>query len=546
MADGKITIATELDTSEFDKAFANFKAEYDDVSIQAVVDNYELAEDKAKRLKEEAKQTKEQMKQIAKNTKQVAEEMEKSSDGVKVLNSSFEKSVKKVGRLAIRSAYMAVRRASSDLASYDEEYATRLEYIRYVLTQAIAPIIKAIVTLAFKLLQLINAIVIGLFGVNLFGKGSVENFQKMKAGANGVEKAVKQIRKQLLGFDEVNVLTSQTDTGTKAGIGGVGNLPDLSKQTEGMKKLTDFIRTLKDVVTENWEIIVGGLMGIAGAIFAIKNGADILQTIGLLGLIASIGKLMKDVVDYMKNPTWEKFGKIIGDIGLAVISLGLIFKDWKLVLFGIIIEIVAYVIQHWDEIKEKVSKGFKNMVDGIKGLLKELYDFLYWLGEQEYNAIVTLLVTLKNYFGGWISELFGTFKGLFSGIYNAFSNIIFGMINIFRGNFVEGLIQMGKGLANFFISIINFIVSAVNTILYPARALIVEAGKLAGKNWTINTVKLPTVPYLKTGGIINMPNKRCNDRRSSSRRKWSRGRVTSDGCRNNGNAWQRDRQIYYN
>ena len=66
------------------------------------------------------------------------------------VGSSIQSSIRNVARLAlgifgIRSAFMFLRRASSDLASYDQQYATNLEYIRYALTQAIAPVLQWIV-----------------------------------------------------------------------------------------------------------------------------------------------------------------------------------------------------------------------------------------------------------------------------------------------------------------------------------------------------------------------------------------------------------------
>lgn len=146
---------------------------------------------------------------------------------VEKLKSALQKSIKNVAKLALgifglRSAYMVLRRASSDLASYDKQYATNLEYIRYALTQMIAPVLQWIVNLAAKLLGYINAIMQGWFGINLFSRGSAESFNKMKAGASGALKAVKEIKKQLAGFDEINMLTDQSDTGTSAGAGGVG------------------------------------------------------------------------------------------------------------------------------------------------------------------------------------------------------------------------------------------------------------------------------------------------------------------------------------
>ena len=151
--------------------------------------------------------------------KQVAD-VEKLKGGFNNVGSSIQSSISKVARLALgifglRSAYMALRRASNDLASYDKQYAANIEYIRYALTQMIAPVLKYIVSLAGTLLSYINTIVQGWFGINLFANASAKSFQKMKTGAGGVSKAVKEIKKQLAGFDEMNVLNDQSSSGRR-------------------------------------------------------------------------------------------------------------------------------------------------------------------------------------------------------------------------------------------------------------------------------------------------------------------------------------------
>lgn len=146
-------------------------------------------------------------------------------DGFKSVGSSVESIVNKVGRMAlgiigIRTALAGVRRASSELASYDKNYAANLEYIRFALTQAIAPVLRYIVSLAATLLGFINSILHALFGINIFSNASTKAFKDMKKGASGVSGAVgsaaksaKELKKQLAGFDEANILQDNENTG---------------------------------------------------------------------------------------------------------------------------------------------------------------------------------------------------------------------------------------------------------------------------------------------------------------------------------------------
>lgn len=264
MADGSIIIETKLETKEFDKGYeriehivdkelgldfvihrndipetkedfdklmqekreadqvlsSNNYVAYDSSAIQSFVDGYETSAEQATRLKEETAEAKKQAKELALAEKQASANTQMIASGFKSVGSSLQNAVSRVARLTlgifgIRSAYMALRRASSDLASYDQQYATNLEYIRYALTQMIAPVLQWIVRLAATLLGYINAIVQGWFGINLFSRGSAKNFQKMKAGAGGVAKAAKEIKKQLAGFDEMNVLNDESSSGRR-------------------------------------------------------------------------------------------------------------------------------------------------------------------------------------------------------------------------------------------------------------------------------------------------------------------------------------------
>ena len=228
--DGWITIGTELDTKKFDAQILQLERKANDLEKQ-LEDPKSLgfSDEDIQQIEVELEKTKNKLVSLRKE-KQKLEETKGTqgiTEGINNLGNSFQNAVSKAGRLAlaifgIRTAYNLLKSASSELATYDQQYAANLEYIRFVLTQAIAPVLRGIVQLAMQLLSYINAIVQGWFGINLFSSGSAENFKKMKTQAGGVSKAVKEIKKQLAGFDEVNILTDQSDSGTSAGAGGVG------------------------------------------------------------------------------------------------------------------------------------------------------------------------------------------------------------------------------------------------------------------------------------------------------------------------------------
>ena len=482
MADGTITIGTELDTKEFDKQFKNLKGEYNSEAIQAFVDSFETAKDKAKRLKEEAKETNKQIKEISNNTKKLANNTEEAQKEAFNLGNSFQKSVKSVGRLAlgifgIRSAYMSLRRASSDLAGYDEQYATNLEYIRYALTQAIAPVLRGIVSLAMKLLQIIGMIVNALFGVNIFSEGSAENFQKMKAGANGVGKAVKEIKKQLLGFDEVNVLTDQSDTGTSAGAGGVG-MPDLDLS----KTLGEMPSWLKDIEPIIW--------GIVGAILALKLGLDGIKALGIGILIAGIVYTLQSLIAYLGDGSWENFGKIIQGIGIALAGLALIIGSVPVAVAGAITFIVGLIVSNWEKIKTFLQNG----IDWLKGLTEiirnmfgdgvvAIWEVFVSALQDILNAFDSFFTGVKKIFDGIIEFISGVFTGDWQKVWNGLQKIVTGVWDTIIGVLKYGLSAIlklavaiastvGAIIAGAFKGVVNAVLTAIETILNaPIKAI---------------------------------------------------------------------------
>lgn len=461
--------------------------------------------------------------------KQVAD-VEKLKSGFNSVGSSIQSSIRNVARLAlgifgIRSAFMFLRQASSSLAGYDKQYAANIEYIRYALTQAIAPVLQWIVRLAATLLGYINAIMQGWFGINLFARGSAENFNKMKAGASGVSKAVKEIKKQLTGFDEINMLTDQSDTGTSAGAGGVG-MPnfDLSAMQGEVPEWLQWIIDHKDE-------ILSTLAGIAGGLLALKFGASGIQSLGIGVMVAGIVYTIQSLLKYLKDPSWENFGKVIQGIGIAIVGLGIIIGvatgGWVVAIVGAIVLIVGTIIRYWEQIKAFLQKG----IDWLSGKSDWVHQMFGDTIGNIYDDVVKYLQIILNWIDGTFKNIKGAFdgfiqfiKGVFTGNWNQawegikqiFLNTFQAILRTFgtfftliKNNVVTFARTAGDIIAGAFKIVVNAVLSAIERVLNsPIRAvnrLIGVINAVPG----INLSTLPTfnLPRLKVGGIINMPNK---------------------------------------
>ena len=250
-------------------------------------------------------------------------EIKKGFDNV---GKSVSSSIKHIGRLAlgvlsVRSAYLLARQASSTLGQYDEQYATNLEYIRYLIAQTIAPALKYVVNLASTLLSYLNYIANAWFGITLFSKNSAKNFMNAKNSTGGISKNTGKIKKDLqtTPFDEMNVLSDTSSSGTSGGAGGGAIAPSIDPSLFA-GKVPDWLKWIAD----NKDLILSVMAGITAGLLAWKLGLDGIKALGIGLLIAGIVYTIESLLEYLKDPSWKNFGKIITGIGVALIGLGLI------------------------------------------------------------------------------------------------------------------------------------------------------------------------------------------------------------------------------
>ena len=436
-----------------------------------------------------------QIKKVTQEQYDYANAIKKAEDEIKrsEITDVFKKQTKEIGKsikqiakmglaiFGIRSAYMMVRSAISIISQDDAQLKADIDYIRKALAYSLEPIVRTIVNLAKELMIAIQRIAYVITGKNIF-----ENANKNLAKASG---SAKEIRKQLAGFDEMNVLSSSNGGGgtTKPSI-------DLSK----MNELTDTSKGFLTILT-----------GIAGVIASIKF-AQLIKWLGLLGalplwqLILGIGGVIGGIaimtfnfLEYINDPSWKNFGQILQGIGIALAGIGVLFGAWPVAIAGAIVLVIGLIAQFW----EKIEK-----------FLVDLQTNIYKVGDNIVNWLHKHLGLFGDIIGAFISTLTGLIAGVvdiittaFGGIFNFIKGILDSIVLLFKGQFKDSLKTAIKSIGNLFIDTLNTIISALNTVISPVRALIVEFGKITGKNWTMDNIKIPKIPRLAKGGILNAP-----------------------------------------
>lgn len=466
--DGWITIGTELDTKSFDKQIIaledkldTLEQERDVIASQKTISESDL--ELLKKYESEIEKTSNQIIGLRKRQEEIANQ--NVFGGIDFNLSSILKKVSKwaLALFSIRGAYSLITRSMSTLSQQDENLANQLEYIRWAIAQAIAPVVKWIINAVYTIMGLINSITQALFGWDLF-KGPKEFASSM----NKASKSAKDIKKSLAGFDEMNILGDNTSSGG----GGGTKTPEFDKI-----EIPEFPQWAKELAF--W-------LGVAYAsAVLLSNLASTMLGLGIGLAIGGLIMLISDVVDFIKDPSWKNFIKILTDIGVAIGGIMIIMGNWWGLLVSIIALLVRLVVENWDTIMKTLSKVGGWINDHI---VKPIANFFKGL----WNGIISGV--------NWAVQMV---KNAFSGTINFFSSITSKIVNLFK----KIGTKVGDVIGGAFKAVINGVLKAIEKILNaPIKAinkLINKINDVPG----INLKKLDTLklPRLARGTILNNP-----------------------------------------
>lgn len=426
------TLAVSVDTPEY----ANIKEQISQMQQKYVQVTSEIDKQAPKIEKVYSKLDKVKTKQTENNTKmeQFKQKIEqinlnKIQNGIDSVGNKIQNSIGKLGKMAmavvgIRTAFNAVRQTMNAVSQYNPKIAADFEYMRYCIANLLTPAIQGLVRLLYTVLSYINAIANAWFGINLFGNASVKNFQKMQKSMGGTAKSAKEIQKSLQGFDEMNVLQ---DNSSNSGGGVSSPSMDLSEMQGEVPKWLQWI-------IDNKDLILGLLGGISAGIIAIKFGLKGIKALGIGIIVKGIIDLISSLNDYLKDPNWENFGKVILSIGEIILGLGILIGNVPIIIAGAIMLIIGIIIKYWEEIKTFLQSG----IDWLTSKSDWVHEMFGDTIGSIYDAVVNCL-----------QEILYAFDGLFTGI----KEILDGVIKIFKGIFtgdmklvLEGFKQIFKGV----------------------------------------------------------------------------------------------------
>ena len=446
--------------------------------------------------------------------------MQNSINGV---GNKLTSQISKISKMAfaivgIRTAWGAVRSAIGMVSQYNSQVSADFEYMRFCIANMLAPAVQWLISLLYKVLGYVNAIMSAWFGINIFSNSSAKAFQKMQKSAGGTAKSAKEIQRSLQGFDEMNVL--QDNSSNDSGSGGGVSTPSVD-----LSGLQGDVPAWLQWIIDNKDLILSILGGIAAAIVAIKLGASGLQALGIGLFVGGILFTIQALLSYLQDPSWTNFGKILQGIGVAILGLGILIGNVPLIIAGAIVLIVGTIVKHWEQIKAFFQNGIDWLTsksDWVHEMFGDTIGNIYDMFVEKLQFILdvfdNIFTMIKGIFDGFITFIKGVFTGnwkqawegikqIFSSIWNGIKGIFMSVFNYIKSMVVNVAQTTGNIISGVFKAVVNAVLRTIENVLNsPIRAingLIGVVNSVPGIR--LNKLSTFNLPRLAKGGIISQP-----------------------------------------
>ena len=278
-----------------------------------------------------------------------------------------------------------VTTAQGDMARSLDAPANQLRIFQAQLTQAsraigniFIPILQKILPIAIAVLRIVRELAdaiaklfhFKLTEIDYSGVGNLASgAEDAAAGFDDATSAAKELKKSVMGFDELNILNGNTASGSgSAGVsGGSGfdfELPEYGFLNDVSKQADEVTQKLKNALP--WILAISA--GFAAWKLGPKLGLDLQKTIGLAVGIFGALTLVQNILDAIVNGVTEEnmtgmiFGMTLAVTGLYV-ALGPVAGGITAIVSGLAVLAVAF------SDAEKNGWNFQNQMLAIAGIL---------------------------------------------------------------------------------------------------------------------------------------------------------------------------------
>ena len=428
-------------------------------------------------------------------------------------------------RMAIRTAINGVREGIQNLAQYSEQTNRSLSMLMSSLTQlknsfatAFNPILNVVAPILTTLINLLSraTTAIGMFFAALGGGGSFTRAlavqQDYAAGLagnmGGANKAAKELKRTLLGFDEMNTLNDNSSADTGGGNGGGGlSVGDMFEEVSIPSSISDFVDKIKEAwknadFTEigqivgnkvadalgriHWDRIRENAGKLGASIATFLNGTMDTEMWNMIGYTIAQG--LNTAIDFAYNFVskfdWNKFGVTIGNAlntAFRTLEVGKLGTTIGRFINGVIDMIARFIeTADWKMNAGKIKEFFSNIFAEIKldSPLEKLIAGIFGIA-----FIMTIGAKLAAVIGT-IAKVLALLKPIGAAI-----GFIFGGV----GNVIGLIVSAVKGAGGVLLVVFKVIGGAIASIaaaigvpvaaVVAAIAAIIAIGVALWKNW---------------------------------------------------------------
>lgn len=343
---------------------------------------------------------------------------------IKQLTSLKTLLVSRIKQTFITQITNAVRESLQVLARYSREFNASISGIRNAFKElganisvalsgilnAVAPIVTQIINWLSKIITYISAFIAMLSGKNTITVAKKQNESYAKS-LDKTAKAANKAQLALAGFDELNNLTTQKDSG---GSGGTSP-SSMFEEKEIGSILPELIRNwfgkLKTAIQSGDWYGVGATIA-EGLNAAVSKAHDTIKKINFKQIGASIATSINGAIHTID---WHKLGNTLSDgIGglLDAIIEMLSTLDWES-LGSSIAEFITAI--DWEGITQRIAEGAGLLIGGVLksiwGIVKTAIanEALGWAGE---DGKLTAEEFIKGFVETWINIKLWNFKNI--------------------------------------------------------------------------------------------------------------------------------------
>ena len=254
--------------------------------------------------------------------------------------------------------------ASSWLSSQNagaQQLQTNINYMKYALGSALAPVIQYVTNLVYNLLKAIQSVVYALFRVNIFAKASAKSYGAMASGA----KKAKEESKQLAGVhDEINnIQDNNSSSGSGSGDAGMPNF-DLSN--------VNSTSSIMDAISNGDWYGVGVLLG-----EKLNQAMASIPWDKIQNTARQIGRNIANLLNgFIATTDWYQVGNTLAQGLNTVIYFAYEFIttfDWKQFGSSIATSINSFFANvNWGKLAQTLSEGIKGVFETVTGFFTTL------------------------------------------------------------------------------------------------------------------------------------------------------------------------------